>query len=72
MNNLLKILVLDDEFVDELLSGRQGQPDDQVRLQRKLVQFERSSRSLSTHDFENLVLRAPQEVSLVHFAELLA
>ena len=71
MNNLLKILVLDDEFVDELLSGRQGQPDDQVRLQRKLVQFERASCSLSAHDFENLVLRAPEEVVSVHFTQLL-
>ena len=72
VNNLLKILVLYHIFVDLLLSLREGQPNDQVCFQRKFVQFERSSSSLSADNFENLVLRAPQEVSLVHFAELLA
>lgn len=72
LHNLLQVLVLDQVLVDELLSGSQRKPNDEVRLQGQLIEPERSAHRLSADNFEYHVFRAPQKVTLVHRSQLLA
>ena len=68
LHYLLKVRALDEELIDVLLHRREGQPDNQVRLERQLIKLQRPSHCLGTHVFENLIFGAPQEVALIHLS----
>ncbi len=70
LNHLLQSLVLQDVAVYGKLNLSQGQPHDQVCLQRQLGRLEISVAQLSRPDDKDLVFGSPQEVRLVHLSQL--
>ena len=72
LHDLLQVLVLDQILVDQLLSGAQRQPNDQISLERQLVNFKRSTCGFRANDLENHVFGPPQEMPFIHAAQLLA